>query len=127
MAAVSQAARRDLLRARDGDACVWCSQPFSRMNRPTTEHLIARVKGGPSWLENELLACRRCNSKRGHQSPVQWRDELRAQGFTPNDTVIDQALVRLGERLSRDGGAWRIRRTLAAELRKIGVEPPFRC
>jgi hypothetical protein len=122
----TQAARRDALIARDGNACVWCAQPFSALNRPTTEHLIARVKGGPSWPENELAACRRCNSERGHASPVQWRDELRACGRTPNDAVIHAALLRLATRIATDGGAWRIRRTLAAELRKIGVSPPFR-
>lgn len=126
MPELSQAARRDVLIARDGNACVWCGQPFTRMNRPTTEHLIARVKGGPSWLENELLACRRCNATRGHASPVQWRDELRARGLNPNDAVINAALTRLADRVATDGGAWRIRRTLAAELRKIGVSPPFR-
>jgi 5-methylcytosine-specific restriction endonuclease McrA len=122
----SQAARRDAIIARDGAACVWCSQPFSPQNRPTTEHLIARAKGGPSWPENEVAACRRCNRERGHASPVQWLDELRARGRDPKDDLIRQALLRLSARIANDGGAWRIRRTLAAELRKLGITPPFR-
>lgn len=127
MSQPSQAQRRDAIVARDGARCVWCSAPFAPNNRPTTEHLIARAKGGPSWAENEVAACRRCNRERGHASPVQWLDELKARGREPQDALIAAALTRLAERIANDGGAWRIRRTLAAELRKLALTPPFRC
>jgi len=123
----SQVNRREAIIARDGASCVWCSTPFSRHNPATTEHLIARVKGGPSWPENEVVACRRCNGERGHASPVQWLDALRGCGREPQDAVIRAALTRLAARIAKDGGAWRIRGSLAAELRKLGITPPFRC
>ena len=41
-----------------------------RFVTPTTEHVVPRLKGGPSWPENEVAACRRCNSERGHRGPV---------------------------------------------------------
>lgn len=109
---------------RDGPRCVWCSAEFDRRRtRPTREHVIARVKGGPSWFENEVAACRRCNGERGHASPVQWLDEVRARGRDPRPEVIRRSLVSLAERIRDEGGARRIRRTLAAELRKLGEDP----
>ncbi len=105
---------------RDGDGCVWCSRPFDDRVRPTREHVIPRVKGGPSWLENEVAACARCNRERGHATPVRWLEEVRRRGREPRDAVITASLVRLAERIGERGGAWRIRKALASELRKIG-------
>lgn len=123
----SRADRLEAILERDGPGCVWCSRDFDgRYVRPTTEHLIARVKGGPSWVENEVAACARCNRDRGHASPVQWLDEVRASGRSPRPDVIEKALLRLAERIADEGGARRIRKTLAAELRKLGHPPPFR-
>lgn len=109
------------LLARDGETCVWCSRTFGRRVRATREHVVPRVKGGPSWPENEVVACARCNRERGHNSPVQWLDEVERRGRTPRRDVIEAALVRLAGRIDRDGGARRIRKTLAAELRKLGL------
>ena len=105
---------------RDGDGCVWCSRPFDDRVRPTREHVIARVKGGPNWLENEVAACARCNRERGHASPVQWLDEVRRRGRTPRSAVVEAALLRMASRVNDDGGARRARKQLAAELRKLG-------
>lgn len=113
-------ARLGVIVDRDGDGCVWCSRPFDDLVRPTREHVIPRVRGGPSWLENEIAACSRCNRERGHATPVQWLDEVRARGRTPRPEVLEAALVRLAERIRTTGGARRIRRTLRAELRKLG-------
>lgn len=113
-------ARLGVIVARDGDGCVWCSRGFDHLVRPTREHVIPRIKGGPSWLENEVAACARCNRERGHATPVQWLDEVRQRGRDPRPEVIEASLVRLADRIRRHGGARRIRRTLAAELRKLG-------
>lgn len=113
-------ARLGVIVDRDGDGCVWCSRPFDDLVRPTREHVIPRVRGGPSWLENEIAACARCNRERGHATPVQWLDEVRGRGRTPRPEVLEAALVRLAERIRTTGGARRIRRTLRAELRKLG-------
>lgn len=116
----ASSARLGVIVERDGDGCVWCSLPFDRLVRPTREHVIARVKGGPSWLENEVAACARCNRERGHASPVQWLDEVRQRGRKPRADVLEAALVRLADRIRTEGGARRIRKHLAAELRKLG-------
>jgi len=45
---------------RDGSECIWCRRPIDvRLVEATTEHLVPRIKGGPSILENEIAACRR--------------------------------------------------------------------
>lgn len=108
---------------RDGARCVWCSRAFDDRVRPTTEHVIARVKGGPSWLENEVAACRRCNAERGHASPVQHLDTVRRLGRQPRADVVEAALVRLEARIVAEGGARRARGALRSELRKLGRRP----
>lgn len=118
--------RLQVILQRDGSSCVWCSGRFDRLRRPTREHVIPRVKGGPSWMENEVAACARCNKERGHSTPVQWLDEVRQRGRDPRPDVLEAALLRLADRIDREGGARRIRKTLAAELRKLGHDPRSR-
>lgn len=108
---------------RDGRTCVWCARRFGELVPPTTEHVIARVKGGPSWIENEVAACRRCNAERGHASPVQHLDTVRRLGREPRRDVVEAALLRLEERILADGGARRVRGALRSELRKLGRRP----
>lgn len=117
---LSSSARLGVIVVRDGDGCVWCSRPFDDRVPPTREHVIPRVKGGPSWLENEVAACGRCNRERGHATPVQWLEEVRRRGREPRPEVIEAALVRMAERVHGHGGAWRSRKALWSELRKIG-------
>lgn len=104
---------------RDGPSCVWCSRTFSDLVRPTREHVIPRVKGGPSIPENEVAACARCNRERGHASPVQWLDEVRARGREPRPEVIEASLRRLAAYIEERGGQRRIRGYLRTELRKL--------
>ncbi|HSK22078.1 MAG TPA: HNH endonuclease [Egicoccus sp.] len=104
---------------RDGPYCVWCSREFGDLVRPTREHVIPRVKGGPSIPENEVAACARCNHERGHRSPVQYLDEVTARGRTPRPEVIEASLRRLAAHIDRHGGLRRIRGYLRTELRKL--------
>jgi hypothetical protein len=104
---------------RDGPSCVWCSRTFSDRVRPTREHVIPRVKDGPSIPENEVAACARCNRERGHASPVQWLDEVRARGRQPRPEVIEASLRRLEAHIEERGGLRRIRGYLRTELRKL--------
>lgn len=104
---------------RDGPYCVWCSREFGDRVRPTREHVIPRVKGGPSIPENEVAACARCNRERGHRSPVQWLDKVAARGRTPRPEVIEASLRRLATHIDERGGLRRIRAYLRTELRKL--------
>ena len=73
--------RLELAVARDGPGCFWCGRHLGGLVAATTDHVVPRVKGGPSWLENEVAACRRCNGERGHLGPVEWLEECRRRGW----------------------------------------------
>lgn len=106
--------------ARDGAACVWCRRPLEvGLVEATTEHLVPRIKGGPSWIENELAACRRCNNERGHRTPGEWLDECERRGWDPDRDTVVAALRALDEAIRRRGGQRRARPYVAAQLRRL--------
>lgn len=117
----AQLGRVDRLAAimsRDGWHCVWCGRDFSALIRPTTDHLVPRVKGGPSWLENEVAACARCNNDRGHATPVAWFAECRRRGWQPDRPAVRAALDRLRAAIHQRGGQRRAARYLDGQLRR---------
>ena len=105
---------------RDGYECVWCRGDVEfGLNRATTDHIIPRVKGGPSWIENEVAACRRCNGERGHTSPAEWIAECRRIGLDPNHEVIITTLLALRHRVEMEGGCRRMRPYLESQIRRL--------
>src|SRR5690606_22632717 len=74
---MDRSARLSLALDRQDGRCVWCGREFGRLIVPTTDHLVPRLKGGPSISANEVAACRRCNADRGHIGPVDWLDQCR--------------------------------------------------
>ena len=104
---------------RDGATCVWCGRSFAALVTPTTEHVVPRVKGGPSRLENEVAACRRCNSERGHRGPVEWLEECLRRGWDPDEARLARSLTALAEVIAREGGQRRARPYLDAQLRRL--------
>lgn len=115
----SRATRLSRILDRDGATCVWCSRPFTGLVSPTTEHLVPRVKGGPSWFENELAACRRCNGERGHATPGWWVEECRRRGWSPDVGRVVRTLRALDAAIAERGGQRRARPYLAAQLRRL--------
>jgi hypothetical protein len=111
--------RLALARQRDADTCLWCGRPFTGLVRPTTEHLIPKVKGGPSWLENEVAACRRCNGERGHQGAVEWLEECERRGWSPDEVRLRNVLGSLAAAIEERGGQRRARPHLDAQLRRL--------
>jgi hypothetical protein len=104
---------------RDGATCIWCGRAFGPLVPPTREHVVPRVKGGPSWLENEVAACRRCNSERGHRGPVEWLEECGRRGWAPDEPRLARALTALAAAIAREGGQRRARPYLDAQLRRL--------
>ncbi|MBA3281731.1 MAG: HNH endonuclease [Acidimicrobiia bacterium] len=104
---------------RDGPTCVWCGRQFAGLVRPTTEHLVPRLKGGPSWLENEVAACRRCNGERGHATLGDWADECERRGWTVDRPRLVRTLEQLTAAIARRGGQRRARPWLASQLRRL--------
>lgn len=115
---LSRVARMRAILERDGGQCVWCSTPLELGHRDLTfEHVVPRLKGGPSWAENEVPACRGCNRRRGHVAPSVWLESARA----PRREVIERSLLALDAAITRRGGQRRARPYLARELRRLGL------
>ena len=55
--------RRNLHR-RDGNSCQYCGRNV-RADDITVDHVIPKSKGGKNTWENCVIACRRCNSRKG--------------------------------------------------------------
>lgn len=111
-----------LILERDGAECVWCRRPLEvGLVVATTEHLVPRIKGGPSWIENELAACRRCNGERGHRTPGEWFDECERRGWNPNRAVIVRSLRSLQATIVARGGQRRARPYVASQLRRLSL------
>ena len=111
--------RMELILERDGYNCVWCRVPLN-IDTATTDHLLPRIKGGPSWIENELASCGKCNKMRGHAMPLDWLDECRQQrGWDSNDEAIGRGLHALDGAIMRKGGQRRVRPYLARQLKVL--------
>lgn len=99
--------------------CFWCGRPFSDLVTPTTDHVVPRVKGGPSWRENEVAACRRCNAERGHTAPVDWLEECLRRGWPTDPAALASVLDRLEDAVTRRGGQRRARPYLRSQRRRL--------
>jgi len=117
--ALNRAARLGVVLDRDGVSCIWCGRAFGHLLRPTTEHVVPRLKGGPSWLENEVAACGRCNSERGHRSPVEWLEECLRRGWEADEARLATTLDALAAAIERNGGQRRARLYLDGQLRRL--------
>ena len=115
----ARAARLHAVLDRDGDTCVWCGRTFDALVPPTTDHVVPRLKGGPSWLQNEVAACRRCNAERGHRSPVEWLEECRQRGWQPDGARLARTLGELAHAIAARGGQRRARPYLDGQLRRL--------
>lgn len=105
---------------RDGATCVWCRRPLEvGLVEATTEHVVPRIKGGPSWIENEVASCRRCNGQRGHLTPAEWIAECERRGWEPNREAVVGALRALEAAFVVRGGARRARPYVASQLRRL--------
>jgi hypothetical protein len=123
MKGVDDLDRRDrmaVILERDGAECVWCRRPLERgLVLATTEHVVPRIKGGPSWLENEVAACRRCNRERGHRTPSDWIDECERRGWEPRRDIVERSLEALLVAIRRRGGQRRARPYVHSQLRRL--------
>lgn len=117
-----------LILERDGPTCVWCARMLDEgLVEATTEHVVPRIKGGPSWFENEVAACRRCNGRRGHRTPAEWADECEGSGWEPDRARLISVLRSLQSAIAERGGQRRARPYVASQLRRLekrGDPPP---
>lgn len=76
--------RRNLFR-RDQYRCQYCGcRP--KTNELTIDHVLPRAQGGESSWENCVLACIRCNSRKGSRTPQQAHMKLKTKPVKPKWT-----------------------------------------
>jgi hypothetical protein len=105
--------------ARDGATCLWCGRVLGDRVPATTDHVVPKVRGGPSWLENEVAACRRCNGERGHRGAVDWLEECERRGWDPDVERLARVLDDLRAAIRARGGQRRARPHLDAQRRRL--------
>ena len=115
----NRAQRLAAILERDGDTCVWCGRRFDGLVGATTEHLVPRLKGGPSWLDNEVAACRRCNGQRGHATLAARTRPPSRRGWLVDRARLVRTLERLQVAILERGGQRRARPWLASQLRRL--------
>jgi len=98
---------------------VWCGRTLEGLVRPTTEHVVPRIKGGPSWLENEVAACRRCNGERGHTTLAEWAEECERRDWPVDRARLVRSLEALAATIAERGGQRRARPWIASQLRRL--------
>lgn len=116
----ARARRRADAVAHQAGRCFWCGTDFGALVRATADHVVPRVKGGPSWPANEVAACGRCNAERGHRSPVDWWEECVRRGWSDDDPAPLRAVLEgLAAAIDEHGGRRRARPYLAGQLRRL--------
>ena len=101
--------------------CAWCGYDLEKSNaRPTRDHIVPKVKGGPTRLENEVASCSSCNNKRGNDSPSQFIESSRRdRGLEPNAALVADQLDALDAAIARDGGMRKIRDYVTREAKRV--------
>ena len=56
---------------RDGFSCRYCGE--GSLEQPHCDHVVPRVHGGPSSLENLVTSCGRCNISKGGKRLEEWQ------------------------------------------------------
>jgi hypothetical protein len=104
-----------------GGRCAWCGYDLTKPNaRPTRDHIVPKIKGGPTRLENEVASCGSCNQKRGHASPSQYVETSRRdRGLDPNAPLIAAQLDSLDAAIKREGGMRKIRDYVTREAKRV--------
>lgn len=75
--------RREVLR-RDKHACQYCGST----KKLTLDHVIPRSKGGKHTWDNVVIACERCNSRKGDRTPQQAGMILRTKPKAPMHPTV---------------------------------------
>lgn len=75
--------RREVLR-RDHYSCQYCGSTKNL----TLDHVLPRSKGGKHTWDNVVIACERCNSRKGDRTPLQAGMLLRTQPKAPMHPAV---------------------------------------
>ena len=82
--------RRNIL-VRDNHQCQYCSLKKGPL---TIDHVIPKNRGGEDSLENLVVACQKCNRKKGNQTPDEAKMPLNRKPLKPNKIHYFQKFIR---------------------------------
>lgn len=84
---MSFASQRAILFQRDNKTCRWCQRqlPFDEATR---DHVVPLSQNGSNSLLNQVLACKKCNNRRGNKSAEEFAKEC---GVEP--PPVDLAMI----------------------------------
>jgi len=68
---------------RDNGSCQYCATKLS-FNSATVDHVIPKSRGGSNLWENVVLACEKCNQKKGARSPKEANMPLQKRPRAPS-------------------------------------------
>ena len=78
---------------RDSYKCVYCGSPKDL----TLDHVVPRSKGGKFSWSNLVVACKRCNSKKGNSLPDEAQMPLPYKPYKPSFIIFLKEFSRLGD------------------------------
>lgn len=95
--------RRTVL-ARDHYTCQYCGEMPPRPEL-TLDHVVPRSRGGKTNWENVVVACQKCNGRKGSRTPAEANMKLLAEPKRPRYLAV-AALTSLEARLAWDKYMW---------------------
>ena len=83
---------RENIYARDGGLCQYCGGRVAP-GEFEYEHVIPRARGGKTIWENIVVACTRCNQRKGGRTPSEANMRLRAMPRRPDKSLGHRRIV----------------------------------
>jgi 5-methylcytosine-specific restriction endonuclease McrA len=68
--------------------CQYCGLKF-KFSELTMDHVVPRSKGGDSSWKNIVIACKKCNSRKGNRTPEEAKMPLINEPSAPKVTIRD--------------------------------------
>ncbi len=78
---------KKLLWIRDNGACQYCFKKIS-CSKATIDHVLPKSRGGQHTWDNLVIACTKCNSKKGNSLPKECNMPLKKNPAPPVDYFL---------------------------------------
>ena len=90
MAGFKSSVQKGLLRNRDGWMCAYCGR-WLTIEDMTIDHVQPSLRGGPDTLENTVLCCLGCNTRKGDMNDLEYKHWLAVRYYAfeiaPNEVI----------------------------------------
>jgi len=105
---------RENVLARDEGRCQYCGRKISR-TEATYDHVVPRARGGVTSWDNVVIACFRCNQKKGGRTPAEAGMKLRVAPAKPKALLgtrltlaYDKGIPLSWRKFVRDAAYWQV-------------------